>query len=217
MWSPQSRPLVAGVPAVARAGGRMTMLKAIETRYKGYRFRSRLEARWAVFFETMECRWEYEPEGFDLSPLGWYLPDFRIDGRLLIEIKPLSLSDEESARAVRLCSALALKGNADVALIRGVPDDHVTTVWAYQAAGLVGSGEFGECVACGRLCLAWLPVSKRKPDQRLPRGGSPDNIVFSYCRPGCIGESYHLWNDARGVMAAYAAARSARFEHGETP
>jgi hypothetical protein len=26
--------------------------KAIETHYKGYRFRSRLEARWAVFFDT---------------------------------------------------------------------------------------------------------------------------------------------------------------------
>jgi hypothetical protein len=30
------------------------MIKAIETRYKGYRFRSRLEARWAVRFEHGE-------------------------------------------------------------------------------------------------------------------------------------------------------------------
>lgn len=53
------------------------MIKAIETRYKGYRFRSRLEARWAVFFDTMGSTWtwEYEPEGFDLNGL-WYLPDF---------------------------------------------------------------------------------------------------------------------------------------------
>jgi hypothetical protein len=29
-------------------------IKAIETRYKGYRFRSRLEARWSVFFDAME-------------------------------------------------------------------------------------------------------------------------------------------------------------------
>lgn len=28
-------------------------MKAIETRYKGYRFRSRLEARWAVFFDAL--------------------------------------------------------------------------------------------------------------------------------------------------------------------
>jgi hypothetical protein len=62
------------------------MIKAIETYYKGYRFRSRLEARWAVFFDAMGLRWEYEPQGFNLpdcSPeyndnVKWtkYLPDF---------------------------------------------------------------------------------------------------------------------------------------------
>lgn len=52
------------------------MLKAIETRYKGYRFRSRLEARWAVFFDTLSIKYEYEPEGFDLGSIGLYLPDF---------------------------------------------------------------------------------------------------------------------------------------------
>jgi nucleoside 2-deoxyribosyltransferase len=54
------------------------MIKAIETRYKGYRFRSRLEARWAVFFDALGLEWEYEPEGFDLGDAGWYLPDFRV-------------------------------------------------------------------------------------------------------------------------------------------
>lgn len=28
-------------------------LKVIQTSYKGYRFRSRLEARWAVYFDTI--------------------------------------------------------------------------------------------------------------------------------------------------------------------
>ena len=51
-------------------------LKAIETRYKGYRFRSRLEARWAVYFDTLGYEWEYEKEGYDLGDAGWYLPDF---------------------------------------------------------------------------------------------------------------------------------------------
>lgn len=54
-------------------------IKAIETRYAGCRFRSRLEARWAVFFDTAGLEWQYEPEGFDL-PSGWYLPDFRVKG-----------------------------------------------------------------------------------------------------------------------------------------
>lgn len=49
--------------------------KAIETSYKGYRFRSRLEARWAVFFDTLGIKWEYEKQGYSL-PSGAYLPDF---------------------------------------------------------------------------------------------------------------------------------------------
>lgn len=56
----------------------MDEIKAIETEYKGYRFRSRLEARWAVFFEMAGIPWEYEPEGIDLGSDGGYLPDFLI-------------------------------------------------------------------------------------------------------------------------------------------
>ena len=52
------------------------MLKAIETEYRGYRFRSRLEARWAVFFDACGVKWEYEPEGFILPNGQQYLPDF---------------------------------------------------------------------------------------------------------------------------------------------
>lgn len=51
-------------------------MRAIETEYKGYRFRSRLEARWAVFFDACGVKWEYEPEGFDLGDGIYYLPDF---------------------------------------------------------------------------------------------------------------------------------------------
>lgn len=51
------------------------MIKAIETTYKGYKFRSRLEARWAVFFNGIKANWKYEPEGYEL-PSGRYLPDF---------------------------------------------------------------------------------------------------------------------------------------------
>lgn len=51
-------------------------IRPIETSYKGYRFRSRLEARWAVFFDAIGIKWLYEHEGFDLGEAGWYLPDF---------------------------------------------------------------------------------------------------------------------------------------------
>jgi len=65
-------------------------MKAIETKYKGYRFRSRLEARWAVFFDALGIDWEYEPEGYDLGEAGWYLPDFsiKINGyKIYLEVK----------------------------------------------------------------------------------------------------------------------------------
>jgi hypothetical protein len=50
-------------------------IPAIETRYGGYRFRSRLEARWAVFFDHMHIAWQYEPQGFIVAGRP-YLPDF---------------------------------------------------------------------------------------------------------------------------------------------
>lgn len=71
------------------------MLKAIETEYNGYRFRSRLEARWAVFFDTLEIEYQYEPEGFELKDGSRYLPDFYLPKVLKgsgcwVEIKPLT-------------------------------------------------------------------------------------------------------------------------------
>ena len=62
--------------------------KAIETVYNGYRFRSRLEARWAVFFDAAGIKYEYEPEGFTDGDL-FYLPDFYLpDHNTYVEVKP---------------------------------------------------------------------------------------------------------------------------------
>jgi hypothetical protein len=69
-------------------------MKPIETVYKGYRFRSRLEARWAVFFETLGLTWDYEREGFTLEDGTRYLPDFYLtDWDLWVEIKGQAPSD----------------------------------------------------------------------------------------------------------------------------
>ena len=63
-------------------------MKVIETEYKDYLFRSRLEARWAVFFDACGIRWEYEPEGIILSDGSWYLPDFYLpDFHCYFEVK----------------------------------------------------------------------------------------------------------------------------------
>ena len=52
----------------------------IETYYNGCNFRSRLEARWAVYFDLCGIDWEYEPEGYEITLENGhtvkYLPDF---------------------------------------------------------------------------------------------------------------------------------------------
>lgn len=94
-------------------------ISAIPTRYKGYHFRSRLEARWAVFFDTMGCQWQYEPNGYQLADGSLYLPDFLIhegfSEAAYIEVKP----PVESALKVGLanCRALLEVVGASISLI----------------------------------------------------------------------------------------------------
>lgn len=77
-------------------------IKAHRTTYHGVTFRSRLEARWAAFFDLVGWEWEYEP----IDLVGWS-PDFRVvipcdhsecNGQhvLLAEVKPyFTLKDFE--------------------------------------------------------------------------------------------------------------------------
>lgn len=59
-------------------------MEAKPTTYRGVAFRSRLEARWAHLFDMIGMPWEYEP----VSLPGW-IPDFRLWGRYLAEVKPV--------------------------------------------------------------------------------------------------------------------------------
>ena len=70
------------------------MSQGIPTYYSGIRFRSRLEATWAAFFDLMQWPWEYEP--FDLDG---YIPDFAlpnplaengVERQVVVDIKPVS-------------------------------------------------------------------------------------------------------------------------------
>ena len=64
-------------------------MQAIDTFYKDHFFRSRLEARWAVYFDSLKQKWEYEPEGFILENGVKYLPDFFIpELDAYVEVKP---------------------------------------------------------------------------------------------------------------------------------
>jgi hypothetical protein len=72
----------------------MYTIKAHPTMYAGTQFRSRLEARWACFFDLAGWTWEYEP----IDLVGWS-PDFYVTfpcthadcwggHELLVEVKP---------------------------------------------------------------------------------------------------------------------------------
>lgn len=88
------------------------MLKAINTEFDGYRFRSRLEARWAMFFKTLGIPYEYEKEGYDLDGL-WYLPDFWLpEQQCWVEIKGQEPTEEEKRKA----ELLAYYGNSPVGI-----------------------------------------------------------------------------------------------------
>lgn len=60
--------------------------RVIPTSYRGCRFRSRLEARWAVLFDHMGIGWMYEPEGFVVGGRP-YLPDFLLECGTWVEVK----------------------------------------------------------------------------------------------------------------------------------
>ena len=82
-------------------------IQAFRTFYNGILFRSRLEARWAIFFNACGIKWDYEPEGYQLGNGQGYLPDFllhglvgRIEGDLYVEVKgKMTQNDTEKIRA----------------------------------------------------------------------------------------------------------------------
>jgi hypothetical protein len=75
-------------------------IEVIETTYNGIKYRSRTEARWALFFDKLGWNAEYEPEGYDLDGL-WYLPDFyvpEINAFCLIKGNEFNYIEREKAR-----------------------------------------------------------------------------------------------------------------------
>lgn len=78
-------------------------IKAIKTVYNGYCFRSRTEARWAVFFDTLGIPYEYEKEGYEQTNGLRYLPDFWLPEQdCWVEIKGQMPTEEENEKAIML-------------------------------------------------------------------------------------------------------------------
>lgn len=95
------------------------MAKVIEQWFDGIKFRSKTEARWALFFKECGIRYEYEKEGYKLGGGSWYLPDFWLSdlGRWF-EVKGATPSQRE----INKCHALACETQSEVLLAAGSPD-----------------------------------------------------------------------------------------------
>lgn len=164
------------------------MIQPIETNWRGYRFRSRLEARWAVFFDRLGVEWVYEPQGFQLSTGERYLPDFylpRLDGGIYVEVKH---EGGDTSKAERFAKEM----NCKLLLACGVPDTRSFDA-IYPEAGPAG----------------WTEVAFR--DKYLPGGRNADEHRLY------VGSAGGRYDDELHVLAAVRAARGARFEHGESP
>lgn len=192
-------------------------LKPIQTEYKGYLFRSRLEARWAVFFDALGIKWEYEKEGYDLEG-EWYLPDFWLPKeQKWVEIKDGALdpaiqrtdggSCTETDDAIELADLLCVSTQNSVIVFWGPPqleDDELG--WVKNATLFCFMDVTDEMIAHFR----------EEPEEY---GGT--DVIDKYerykgtaCEEHGIVSYYHLL----GCHADYkhiAAARSARFEHGQ--
>ncbi len=208
-------------------------VKSLPTRYAGCHFRSRLEARWAVFFDALNIEWQYEPEGFVGCYDKPYLPDFYLPnvhaneyGGVYVEVKG---SDE----------ALL----ADSSKIGEAIDWGATPV---SGSGLIILGdvprplEFGEMAlhsflyhskgvehACGRFQKSttgygWQFVIAREIPQWFNGNTSEAVPDKATTQARIFTLKYRQGNETRGhappheLNNAYTAARSARFEHGQS-
>ena len=96
-------------------------IRPISTLYNGITYRSRMEARWSVFFNLGGIDVRYEFEGFQ-TPAGWYLPDFEFkdtERRTYFEVKPEPPTQNEWDRMKALANA-----KADVFVAIGAPQDN---------------------------------------------------------------------------------------------
>ena len=194
------------------------MYKPIETYYNGYHFRSRPEARWAVFFDEMRIPYMYEHEGYEVVLSNGerirYLPDFYLpDHRLWAEVKGATrrgqIPKEDAEKMSRMidfdgpCSnGIILLG--DIPNPVGASDTMVWAIWKWSGKSL----DYGYCYATEPPPDGWdmdvffsdtAPCSFDEKDSYILT-----DVMYS-------GESYSR------IGAALSKARQARFDHGETP
>ena len=111
----------------------MPNIKPINTVYNGYRFRSRLEARWAVYFDLLHVKYEYESEGYVLENGITYLPDFYLpDVKAFFEVKPYHMETGDMSAARGKLELLAKAKDCFAMICRGDPVDNEIRIYPFH-------------------------------------------------------------------------------------
>jgi hypothetical protein len=157
----------------------------IQTHYKGYYFRSRLEARWAVYFDVIGLKWLYEHEGYKISTGHYYLPDFFLpDYNIYYEIKPENFDTNNAY----LHKVFASEIGASIIISPGMPDTANSIVFPTPE-------NFRNDYMVNGISVFYLFPS----------------IVYGLANSKITS---HGFQDYKGiVLKGIAAAKSARFEH----
>lgn len=178
------------------------MSSAIETVYDDRRFRSRLEARYAVFFNSLGLSYQYEPEGFKLNG-HLYLPDFKLPTiPLWVEVKGQEPTGIEELLISMLAGHTGIRGTI-VGPLETFSDEYEKfhTIF-FEDGGEDFPYFFCECVHCGSIGFQF--------DGRSARINCCDSNRQSKGDKAYNSESPRIIN-------AYRKAMQARFEHGEKP
>lgn len=186
----------------------MSEIKAIDTIYKGYKFRSRLEARWAIFFDEIKIKWNYEEAGYSNGNLS-YLPDFVIENEgkdIYIEIKPDTPNKKEIKKALMVATGL------DVPVVIMVGDPYSNYIENNNKSVVVeGNGEILELDKTGLLVFVsaigrslYAKILKEQMSNKSVDDKTAS--LFLLCLPAII-----------LCQRAAKKSRKTRFEFGETP
>ena len=182
-------------------------MKAIETTYDNHRFRSRLEARYAVFFKALGLPYQYEPEGFELNG-KCYLPDFLLPTiPLWVEIKGQKPTEEEEQVMCDLVKHTGIYGTIlgpfENYVLPNVYDGCYSEDYFHQIYAPSGGDHpymFCECLYCRAIGYEFDGRSARIRCCDKNKKSSSDKDYSS---------------DSPRLIHAYRKAMQARFEHGE--
>lgn len=139
---------------------------AIPTLYEGVRFRSRLEARWAAFFDLMGWKWEYEPIDFN----GW-IPDFKVEFScwkrdcdphcFYAEVKPFWSLEEFDGHPANY-DDFGVNYGLDGCLVLGLNPEVARVVFAHNSSGGEYQGwNIFRFYLEGDVSLAWKKAGNR--------------------------------------------------------